>query len=331
MTGDHGEALGDHGEETHGVFAYESTLRVPLYRRCEIGGGPNARNPDAPSADGPNVGSVRLQPDLTGRGEVSSIAARHVDILPTVLDAVGQPVPADVPGRTLLPATERRSAAPRPSSFEAMSAMLNRGWAPLSGILTGRDKFIDLPVAERYDPAADAAEVTNLAGQSPERDRTLVAALHGFGAALPGQRRTENAEVLRACARSATSAAARRPGRSILEADDPKRLIALDQSIHRGVALYLERRFPDAMRVYQDVVKQRPDMAIAYQHLAFVAWESGDVSAAVGVLQQALRAGVTHAALTTQLGTYLAESGNPSKRSGCSNRLRDRRTPMSTR
>jgi arylsulfatase A-like enzyme/Flp pilus assembly protein TadD len=314
VTGDHGEALGDHGEETHGVFAYESTLRIPLVIAqlgAEIGGGPNARNPDAPNADGPNVGSVRLQPDLTGRGEVSSIAARHVDILPTVLDAVGQPVPADVPGRTLLPAAERRSAAPRPSYFEAMSAMLNRGWAPLSGILTGRDKFIDLPVAERYDLAADAAEVTNLAGQSPERDRTLVAALHGFGAALPGQRRTENAEVLARLRALGYVSGSAPPRAQYTEADDPKRLIALDQSIHRGVALYLERRFPDAMRVYQDVVKQRPDMAIAYQHLAFVAWESGDVSAAVGVLQQALRAGVTHAALTTQLGTYLAESGNP--------------------
>ncbi len=30
VTSDHGESLGDHGERTHGVFAYDSTLRVPL-------------------------------------------------------------------------------------------------------------------------------------------------------------------------------------------------------------------------------------------------------------------------------------------------------------
>src|SRR4029453_17999983 len=30
LTGDHGEALGDHGETTHGLFAYEATLHVPL-------------------------------------------------------------------------------------------------------------------------------------------------------------------------------------------------------------------------------------------------------------------------------------------------------------
>ena len=29
LTGDHGEGLGEHGEKTHGIFAYETTLRVP--------------------------------------------------------------------------------------------------------------------------------------------------------------------------------------------------------------------------------------------------------------------------------------------------------------
>src|SRR5262245_14815313 len=287
VTGDHGEALGDHGEETHGVFAYESTLRIPMIVAA-LGGSAKTRSEPVD-------------------GEVSSIAARHVDILPTILDAVAQPVPADVPGRTLLPAAERRGTAPRPSYFEAMSAMLNRGWAPLIGIVADREKYIDVPIPERYDIAADAAEQTNLVGASPDRDRTLVAALRGFGAPLPGQRRTEDADALaRLRALGYVSGAA--PAKSqYTDADDPKRLITLDQAIHRGVALYQQRRFTDAARVYQDVVKQRPDMSIAYQHLAFVAWQSGDLPAAIGVLQQALRAGVTHMELTTQLGTYLAE------------------------
>jgi arylsulfatase A-like enzyme len=122
VTGDHGEALGDHGEETHGLFAYESTLRIPLIM-AEIGG------------------QVLLKPDPTTdtqkqyvasgfsrtSGEVSHVSARHVDILPTILEAVGQPVPSDLPGRSLLSASERRGSSPRPSYFEAMSSMLNRG------------------------------------------------------------------------------------------------------------------------------------------------------------------------------------------------------------
>jgi arylsulfatase A-like enzyme/Flp pilus assembly protein TadD len=294
VTGDHGEALGDHGEQTHGLFAYESTLRIPLIL-AEVGG-----------AGGADRASTRRR----RAGEVSSVPARHVDILPTLLDAVGQPIPSDLPGRTLLPAGERRSAAPRTSYFEAMSAVLNRGWAPLTGVLAGRDKYIDLPIPERYDLAADAAEATNLSRQSPERDRTLAAGLRSFNATLPGMRRTEAPEAAaRLQALGYVSGDAPIKER-YTEADDPKNLLVLDQAIHRGVELYMSRRYDDAIQNYRDIVARRPDMAIAYRHLAFVEWETGRTGPAIATLQQAMVAGVKHGGITSQLGTYLAESGN---------------------
>ena len=295
ITADHGEALGDHGEATHGLFAYESTLRVPLII-AEVGR--------------PSKSSVRLQPD---QGEVSSTSARHVDLLPTILDAVGQPVPADLPGRTLLPSGDRQASSPRPSYFEAMSAMLNRGWAPLSGAIVNRDKYIDLPVPERYDLSADAGETSNLAGREPERDRALAAGLRVFGASRPGQRRTEDPETaarLRALGYVTGSAPVKD---RYTDADDPKTLVQLDQAIHRGVSLYSERRYAEAARVYEDIIKQRPDMALAYRHLAFVAWQTGNVAEAMDVLRHAMRNGVTHGEVTTQLGTYLAETANPAE------------------
>ena len=69
VTADHGEGLGDHGELTHGLLAYETTLRVPLiitqlaYRRTE------------PETEPPTESS-------------RSFPARHVDLVPTLLDAV---------------------------------------------------------------------------------------------------------------------------------------------------------------------------------------------------------------------------------------------------
>src|SRR4051794_6284054 len=182
VTGDHGEALGDHGEMTHGLFAYESTLRVPLII-AEIGG-----------SSATDAAGVRPQPDRA--------PARHVDILPTILEAAGQPLPADLPGRSLLTAAERTDVTARPSYFEAMSAMLNRGWAPLSGVLVDREKYIDVPIAERYDLAADPIEQVNLAGKAAARDRMLAAALRGFNAPPPGQRQTEDAEAGGAPARA---------------------------------------------------------------------------------------------------------------------------------
>jgi arylsulfatase A-like enzyme/tetratricopeptide (TPR) repeat protein len=294
VTGDHGEALGDHGEQTHGIFAYESTLHIPLIV-AEIGG------------------KARLKADAFSRtsvGEVSSIPARHVDILPTILDAIGRPAPSDLPGRTLLTAAERRSAAARTSYFEAMAAMLNRGWAPLTGVLADREKFIDVPIPERYDLAADPPETVNLAGRSPDRDRTLLAVLRGFGASLPGQRRAEDADALaRLRALGYVSGSAPIKAR-YTEADDAKRLIELDQAIHTGVSLYSEHRYKDAIDTYRGILARRGDMAIAYKHLAFVYGETGDVGNAVDTLRRALSAGVTGEGITTQLGNYLAESGS---------------------
>ena len=289
VTSDHGEALGDHGEETHGLFAYESTLRVPLII-AELGGSSPRRRTGA-------------------CGESSAAQARHVDILPTILDGVGHSVPGDLPGQSLLPAAVRDAATPRSSYFEAMSAMLNRGWAPLTGVVAGREKFIDVPIPERYDLSGDTKEATNLAGRSAERDRTLLASLRGFGASLPGQRRAEQPDAA-ARLRSLGYVSGEAPIKTrYTEADDPKTLIALDRAVHRGVELFVARQYREAIELYRDIISKRPDMAIAYRHLAFVEWEAGDVPAAIGVLEQARHAGVTHAGITTQLGNYLAESG----------------------
>jgi len=284
VTGDHGEALGDHGEQSHGLFAYESTLRVPLV-----------------------VAELGSDHD---RGEVSHAAARHVDILPTILEATGQAVPSDLPGRSLLTAAERSESAARPSYFEAMGGMLNRGGAPLAGVLVDREKYIDLPIAERYDLAVDAPERTNLAGRAPERDRTLAASLHGFTATAPGPRQAESADAaarLRALGYVAGSAPAKA---RYTEADDPKRLVDLDQAVHDAVEAFTAGRAADAVQMYQRVIARRPDMAIAYRHLAFIEWQRGNPSAAIDALQRAMKAGVTDPRVAGQLGGYLTDTGH---------------------
>ena len=311
VTGDHGEGLGDHGEMSHGLFAYESTLRVPLIV-AEIGGTRRLRRSQAAQSGSFFAGLARgaFPGTSASGGEVSPVPARHVDILPTILDAVGQPPPADLPGRSLLPAAERRAGSPpRTSYFEAMGAMLNRGWAPLTGVLVGRDKLIDLPIAERYDLAADPTEHANLAGRSPERDRALAASLRAFNAAPPGDRRAEDPEAaarLRALGYVSGSAPAKA---RYTGADDPKQLVDLDQAVHQAVEAVGARRFGDAVQIYQGVIARRPDMAIAYRHLAFVEWQRGNPGGAVDVLRRAIAAGQTQAALVAQLGGYLADTG----------------------
>src|SRR5262249_37663940 len=98
---------------------------------------------------------------------------------------------------TLLPAAERRAAsAARSSYFEAMNGMLNLGTAPLAGVLVNRDKFIELPLPERYELATDPAERVNVAGRAPDRDRVLEAVLRGYNAPAPGGRVVEAPEAV---------------------------------------------------------------------------------------------------------------------------------------
>jgi len=288
VTGDHGEALGQHGEATHGIFAYEPTLHIPLIITQLL---PREHEPS--------------------RGEVTGVGARHIDILPTILDALKIPVPSDLPGRTLLPAAQREPGAPpRASYFESMSPMLNRGWAPLTGVIVGHYKYIDLPLPELYNLRTDPGEAHNLidARADAEELRMLKARLREYHAEMPGARRTEDPQVA-AELQSLGYVSGSAPRKAhYTAADDPKRLIGLDQEIHQAIDLY-EHHHPDqAIEMYLKILARRP-MGIAYQHLAFVYYEVGGIPEAIATLRDALAHGIRTPAIQVQLASYLSEVG----------------------
>jgi Tfp pilus assembly protein PilF len=296
VTGDHGEALGDHGEMTHGLFAYESTLRVPLIV-AQLGG--NAPAWAAASAQAPAAAPP-----------VVADPVRHIDIVPTVLDVLGLPTAADLPGVSLVQPRSVRPDADRVSYFEALTASLNRGWAPLRGVVVGRDKYIDLPLPELYDLGADPGERDNLAGRASPRRTALEQALDRFSRGAVDSRQVSDPEAterLRALGYVTGSAS---PKARYTEADDPKRLVELDQAIHRAVDLYQRGLARDAMPIYEEILAAHPRMEVAYAHLAMLQWDIGTPGAAVATLRRALAAGIDSQAIRTKLGIYLAESGN---------------------
>jgi len=289
VTADHGEGLGDHGELTHGLLAYETTLRVPLII-CRL----------APGAD-----------TTRDVARVSHFPARHVDIVPTLLDAVHADVPSTLHGRSLLPGAPLPPDADVSSYFEAMSAMLNRGWAPLQGALSGHEKYIDLPKPELYDLAEDPREQTNLVDRRADRRRVLEARLQDFHAAPPGERFTESPEMAaRLQALGYTSGSAPRKAK-YTEEDDPKNLMELDQWIQQGIEAWQHGRHDEALQIYRRLIDRRPSMAIGYRNLAFLQWQNGQARDAIQTLERAFRAGAVEPAMTTQLGSYLADAGRP--------------------
>ena len=286
LTSDHGEGLGEHGEATHGIFAYETTLHVPLIVHA------------------PGIMAPR---EVSGR-------VRHIDILPTVLDALGIPKPPDLPGRSLLPAASGEPLEPAPAYFEAMSSALNRGWAPLSGMIRDRYKLIDLPLPELYDLVKDPNEATNLAATEPQTFDEIRAGLGRLRAKDRGLSRQEETsqtrERLRALGYIATAGPAS-VRTQYTEADDPKKLIGLDADVEEVVTLYESGDLGSALMKAQQVVTARPGMALAQQYLGFLQRESGDIEAAVASLKRAVAAGPQDGSVAALLGAYLTEAGRP--------------------
>ena len=282
VTADHGEALGDHGELTHGLFAYEATLKVPLV-----------------------VWGAGIRP---GRDERW---ARHVDIVPTVLGRLGlDPPPArdPLPGRSLLEAPPAENAEGSDSYFEALSTNLNRGWAPLRGVIRGGSKWIELPVPELYDLPTDPGEQKNLSGE----ERRTVAALRS---ALPeeelwpprkGKVSPEEERRLRSLGYSVGSG----PAKTVYgEDDDPKNLIGIDRKLHQVVDLYSRGSYEEAARLAREVAAERPELAEAYEHAALSLRQLERHADAIEVLRDGLGKVVADELLRRHLGLALAEAG----------------------
>ena len=131
--GDHGEGLGEHHEDTHGVFLYDSTTHVPLIIK------------------------------LPGRESVGTTVAaqvRTVDIVPTLLDLAGASAPGKSDGESLRIYFSGKSQVDRPA-FGETDYPLRFGWAPLRSVRNDGYKFIESPRPELYDLRQDAAELSN--------------------------------------------------------------------------------------------------------------------------------------------------------------------------
>ncbi len=134
LAGDHGEGLGEHGEKTHGFFVYNSTIHVPLL--------------------------IKL-PDAAPRVIADEVSL--VDVMPTVLQALGLSIPASVQGRSLLGQVLGRPSSSASQLYaESYLPLLHFRWSPLRSFQWHGLKYIDAPRPELYDTRADAQELKNL-------------------------------------------------------------------------------------------------------------------------------------------------------------------------
>jgi choline-sulfatase len=133
VVGDHGEGLGEHHEDTHGIFLYDSTTHVPLLVKL-----PNSRE----------------------AGKEVEAQVRTTDIMPTILELLGLPVPEKLDGESLKPLFAGTEATYR-TVFGQTDYPLRFGWAPLRSVRKEGFKFIEAPKPELYDLRSDSGELRN--------------------------------------------------------------------------------------------------------------------------------------------------------------------------
>jgi tetratricopeptide (TPR) repeat protein len=275
LTSDHGESLGEHGEETHGYFIYESALRVPLIFHWPAGAGQYPARIDEP--------------------------ASLIDVAPSILDFLAVPAPPQFRGRSLLRLLRPHPPDTEPVYGESMYARDHLGCSPLRSIRAGRYKYIDAPKPELYDLTADPGETQN----RYERDRSQALDLKARLLSLySGERRPANAAVNPEVLSRLRSLGYLAGGPSRAASGvDPKDRFGEYQRYGRAIRLANTGHLPEAIHEFQKVLEEDGQNVLAHFYLAVCHYRSGRLDDAVKTLDDTLIAAPDYPPAQELLGT----------------------------
>jgi choline-sulfatase len=244
---DHGESLGDHGEQTHGYFIYQSTLHVPLIFHWPAGS--------------------------SARVASTSHPAGLIDVAPTILDFLKIPAPPSFAGRSLL--RDSANAAVYSESLYSHDAF---GWSPLRSLRSGPYKYIAAPQPELYNLADDPKERTNLIAKQPDEARSLQSDLAKLMAARAPEPSGAAAAVSPEKMAALKSLGYLAPGsRAPIDTGgaDPKRRLAEYALYEKAEDEILSGRNAGAISILRQILADDPkntlarrDLGIAYNALA---------------------------------------------------------------
>jgi len=262
LAGDHGEALGEKKEIDHGLFLYESTLRVPL---------------------------IICPPSPPARGAVIQSRVRIIDVLPTVLELLDIRVPKGIHGKSLVPLLRGRKIEDLPAYAETLYPRENYGWSELYGLTDGAWKYIRAPKPELYDLAQDPAEEKNLIGEkmsvAAELGRKLAALAAGSEAEGGGTARRMSSEEERKL-RSLGYVGGRSEKTPAGPLADPKDKIEDYLLYFRGNLFETRGEYDKAESCYRQVLTSNPDVAGNYVNLGILLAKSGRFKDAVEILEE---------------------------------------------
>jgi choline-sulfatase len=279
VAGDHGEALGEHGELTHGLLLYEPTLHVPM---------------------------IIAAPSLAPRAVRTPVST--VDLAPTIASLAGVAFPSRIDGRDLADDI-RNGREPQPAPMYAETQYpATFGWSELSSMRLASSKLISAPAPELYDLQHDPGEMVNVLTNQRRTFRDLSTRLDQFRAtAVASSTSTVDAETraklisLGYVAPAPSSGGAKR---------DPKTVAPLFRAFEEATAMLNAGRAPEAAASLERLVREDPANHVFRETLARALRQSGDVPRSIALYRQAVALAPNDADAWYNLAVALQESGN---------------------
>jgi arylsulfatase A-like enzyme/Flp pilus assembly protein TadD len=276
VTSDHGEGLGEHGESTHGLFLYQSTLRVPMV------------------ISGAGVAAGKRQAGVT----------RGADLMPTVLGILGIEVPAGLDGRNLVKDSGGREA------YAESDYATGFGWAPVRAWRIGNLKLVDAPRPELYDLAADSGEVSDLSNSrraDVERMRGILKA--ALASEVKGTRLNAGGESEERLRSLGYVAASSRRADSGDPAMDPKDAAPLLRGFEQAMDAEARGDFHASARLLGELVRKDPANITFHRSLAAALRRARRMDEALRVLIAAEKLDLKSASLAHDRALVLDELG----------------------
>jgi arylsulfatase A-like enzyme/Tfp pilus assembly protein PilF len=292
VAADHGESLGGHGEDTHGVFLYDETIHVPLV--------------------------VKL-PHQQLAGKRVPARVRLVDVAPTLLEAAEVPVPSQMQGQSLLRVAKSNPNVDQPVYARSDFPQRAFGWSGLQAWIAGKYLYVRAPQPELYDLTADPGATHNLAQASKATLETIAGQLEAFDQRFSQGGKSSGPELsssemqklaslgyvgLQKSAGTSTAASGTDAKDQIatankiqnamldLEAGQPEKVISTLQPIVAkqadmylaqyalGVALSLQQHYPQAIEHLHKAIELQPDSSWAHYYMGTSLLKTGDFKTA---------------------------------------------------
>ncbi|MFN2239197.1 MAG: sulfatase-like hydrolase/transferase [Thermoanaerobaculia bacterium] len=257
LLSDHGEGLGDHGEDEHGIFLYREALRVPLMVKLPGGERRGARITDP-------VGVADVAPTLLALAGLEPVEAPHA--------------------RSLF-------ASPEPDRSvyaETMYPRIHLGWSELRSLTSGTLHYIEAPRAELYDYQSDPGERNNILADRRREAAVFRERLAEIPVELAVPKAVDPEEASRLQALGYLGGVSSKADGSDLP--DPKDAIGAIAEMRTAFAMAAAGRTGEAIAMLRELVARHPGLTDARSRLGMLLEETGDLPAAERVIQEALRA-----------------------------------------